>query len=302
MKILLTGASSFTGFWFVKALAAAGHEVVCPLTGESDRYTDVRRQRVEILKPLCRLVPNAPFGSEAFLKLAGAEKFDRLCQHAAEVANYKSADFDAVRALQNNSLNLRGVLPALQCPVVLTGSVFENDEGIGAAPRAAFSPYGLSKGLTFQVFRFYCHAAGVPLGKFVIPNPFGPFEEPRFTAFLMRNWKAGQPVEVKTPDYVRDNIHVDLLALAYAAFVTAPAREPLRSINPSGYAEKQGAFAQRVAREVKARTGWACALKLAQQADFSEPLDRVNSEPATKLFPGWNEKSAWDDLTRFYAA
>ncbi len=27
MKILFTGASSFTGFWFAKELAAAGHEV-----------------------------------------------------------------------------------------------------------------------------------------------------------------------------------------------------------------------------------------------------------------------------------
>ena len=300
MKILFTGASSFTGYWFVKTLAAAGHEVVCPLTGEAGRYTDVRQKRVEKLSPLCRLVPNTPFGSDAFLKLAAAEKFDRLCHHAADVTNYKSADFDALRALQNNSLNLRGVLKILNCPVVLTGSVFENDEGIGAEPRRAFSPYGLSKGLTFQVFRYYCAEAGVPLGKFVIPNPFGPFEEPRFTAFLMKNWKAGQPVEVKTPDYVRDNIHVDLMALAYATFATDDVKEPLRKMNPSGYAERQGSFAQRVASEVKSRTGWACELKLAQQTDFSEPLDRVNSEPVAKLFPAWSEKQAWDDFARFY--
>ena len=301
MKILFTGASSFTGYWFVKTLAAAGHEVICPLTGEVGRYTDVRGKRVELLSPLCRLVPNAPFGSDAFLKLAGAEKFDRLCHHAADVTNYKSADFDALRALQNNALNLRTVLKTLNCPVILTGSVFENDEGIGAEPRRAFSPYGLSKGLTYQVFRYYCSEAGIPLGKFVIPNPFGPLEEPRFTAFLMKNWKAGQPVEVKTPDYIRDNIHVDLIALAYAAFTTAAAQEPLRKMNPSGYAEKQGSFAQRVAAEVKARTGLACELKLAQQTDFSEPLDRVNSDAVAKSFSAWNEKTAWDDFVRFYS-
>jgi UDP-glucose 4-epimerase len=28
MRILLTGASSFTGYWFVRELAAAGHHVV----------------------------------------------------------------------------------------------------------------------------------------------------------------------------------------------------------------------------------------------------------------------------------
>jgi hypothetical protein len=30
MKILFTGASSFTGMWFVRELAAAGHDVVPP--------------------------------------------------------------------------------------------------------------------------------------------------------------------------------------------------------------------------------------------------------------------------------
>jgi len=28
MKILFTGGSSFTGYWFIKELVAAGHEVV----------------------------------------------------------------------------------------------------------------------------------------------------------------------------------------------------------------------------------------------------------------------------------
>ena len=178
MKILFTGASSFTGYWFVKNLAAAGHEIVCPLTGAPDRYAGVRAARVEKLKGLCRFVQHAPFGSETFLKFASEENFDLLCHHAADVTNYKSPDFDACAALRNNTLNLRTVLAAMKPRglrgVVLTGSVFENDEGAGDEPLRAFSPYGLSKGMTFQFFRHYCHAAGVALGKFVIPNPFGP--------------------------------------------------------------------------------------------------------------------------------
>ena len=303
MKILFTGASSFTGFWFVKNLTLAGHELVCPVTGDLENYTDVRRRRVEQLKPLCRFIPQSPFGSENFLKLAGGEKFALLCHHAADVTNYKSADFDTLRALQNNSLNLRAVLKAASCAVVLTGSVFENDEGAGNQPRRAFSPYGLSKGLTFQSFRYYCLEAGWPLGKFVIPNPFGPFEEPRFTAFLMKSWKAGKPAEVKTPDYLRDNVHADLLADAYVKFAekTVTAGEPLLKTNPSGYVEKQGEFAQRVAREVKSRLGWTCELKLAKQEDFGEPLNRHNTEPAAALIPGWNESKAWDAFAQFYA-
>lgn len=304
MKILFTGASSFTGFWFVKTLAAVGHEMVCPVTGQLESYTDIRKQRVEKLNPLCKLVPAAPFGSENFLKLIGGQKFDLLCHHAADVRNYKSEDFDTAAALQNNTLNLRAVLQTLKCPVVLTGSVFENDEGAGTEPLAAFSPYGLSKALTFQFFRYHCQKAGVPLGKFVIPNPFGPLEEPRFTAHLMRTWKQGKLAEVKTPDYVRDNIHVDLLAAVYTKFVNrvASAKEMLLKMNPSGYAGMQGEFAQRVAREVKTRTDWACELKLSQQTDFNEPLNRVNTDSAVKAASNWDEKKAWDTFVEFYTA
>jgi len=262
---------------------------------------------VEQLKAVCHLVPQAPFSSDNFHKIIRENRFDVLCHHAAEVRNYKSPDFDALRAVQNNTLNLRATLTALKPrglkAVCLTGSVFEPDEGNGDEPLRAFSPYGLSKGMTFQVFRYYCHENGLPLGKFVIPNPFGPFEEPRFTAYLMRNWREGKPVEIKTPDYVRDNIHVDLLAAVYGQFVQRLSISPAgcAKINPSGYVGKQGEFAQRVAQETQARLGWACELKLARQEDFSEPLNRVNMEPAGKLVPDWNEAKAWDNFVGFYA-
>jgi len=306
MKILFTGASSFTGFWFVKTLAAAGHEIVCPVTGDLEHYADIRRQRVEQLKPLGRFVPHAPFGSENFLKAIRENRFDLLCHHAAEVRNYKSPDFDASRALHHNALELHAVLAAMKPrglkAVILTGTVFEPDEGTGDEPLRAFSPYGLSKGMTFQFFRYCCFAAGVPLGKFVIPNPFGPFEDVRFTAYLMRSWREGKTAGVKTPDYLRDNIHVDLLAAVYGQFVTRAAalKNGLSKTNPSGYIEKQGQFAQRVAREVRERTGWACALELAKQEDFSEPLNRANTEPAIHLVPEWNERAAWDHFVAFY--
>ena len=308
MKILFTGASSFTGCWFVKTLAAAGHEIVCPLRGAPEGYDGVRILRVEKLRSLCRLVPHTPFGSESFFKLMRAGgSWDFLCHHAAESANYKSADFDVVAALQSNALNLRAVLAALKNAgfrgAILTGSVFEHDEGLGDEPLRAFSGYGLSKGLTWQAFRFHSGEAQIPLGKFVIPNPFGPFEEPRFTAYLMKNWRDGKTAGVKTPDYLRDNIHVDLLALAYGDYLNrvAALKSGTVKINPSEYVETQGEFAQRVAREVQKRMGWECKLELSMQEDFSEPLRRVNTDAVARLFPNWSESRAWDGFAEFYA-
>ena len=307
MKVLFTGASSFTGFWFIKTLAAAGHEIACPLRGSFERYEGVRKARVEKLLPVCRLVPETPFGSEQFRNLIQEGPWDLLCHHATETANYRSPDFDVLEAVKQNTLNLRNTLAELKSSglkaVILTGTVFENDEGTGDATLAAFSGYGLSKGLTWQVFRYYCGKAEIPIGKFVIPNPFGPYEEPRFTAHLMKNWQAGKTAEVKTPDYLRDNIHVDLLAASYRTFVSelGNGKSLCSKTNPSGYVESQGEFAERVAREVRARTGWPCQLKLARQEDFSEPMQRANLIPAANQVPNWNEKAAWDAFAEFYS-
>jgi hypothetical protein len=118
----------------------------------------------------------------------------------------------------------------------------------------------------------------------------------------MKNWREGKLVEVKTPDYVRDNVPVDLLAEVYVLFIQklASADALFLKVNPSGYAEKQGEFSRRVAQEVKVRTGWDCKLKLAQQEDFSEPLNRTNTESARQLVPAWNEVKAWDAFVQFY--
>jgi nucleoside-diphosphate-sugar epimerase len=216
-------------------------------------------------------------------------------------------DFDIYQAVQANTLNLRQVLPGLSRAgvkaVILTGTFFENDEGQGNLPLRAFSPYGLSKGLTWQVFRYYCAQAGIPLAKFVIPNPFGPFEEERFTAYLLRVWHSKKTAAVNTPDYVRDNMPVDLLSEVYSRFAQRVLEElrPDMRINPSAYVESQGAFAMRVAREMRRRLGLACELDLATQTDFSEPFMRVNFEPAARLVPEWSETGFWDSFAEFYA-
>lgn len=305
MRIVFTGASSFTGYWFVKELAAAGHEVVATFRKSASEYSDVRRRRVAGLQTLCRPVYGAAFGTPEFLELIRSGRFDLLCHHAADVTNYKSADFNANEALAANTRNLNAVLTTLKQSggrgVVLTGSVFENDEGAGSEGLPAFSPYGLSKALTFQSFRYYARAVGLPLGKFVIPNPFGPLEEPRFTAYLVKNWLAGKTPGVETPAYVRDNIHVSLLAKAYAQFASrVPGAAHTLKLNPSGYVESQGAFALRFAREMKPRLGVACEVELKNQTLFAEPRVRISTDVLDPTALGWNEAAAWDDLAAYY--
>src|SRR6516165_10526659 len=230
MRILFTGASSFTGYWFVRELVAAGHEVVAACRGDG-RYEGLRAERMRTVRELCETHFGCAFGND---------------------------DFDPYRAAAANLHRLSEVPRALKdqgCGrLVLTGTFFEPNEGAGSKPLRAFNAYGLSKGLTATAAEFYAGREGFTFEKFVIPHPFGPYEEPRFTAYLMKTWFAGETARVQTPRYVRDNIPVSLLAKAYSAFVGArPAPGMARRLNPSGYTESQGAFTQRLRDEAAAR-------------------------------------------------
>src|SRR3954465_1397208 len=150
MKILFTGASSFTGHWFVIKLAERGHEVWATFTRRSadDYGADIRGERVRRLLGKCRPLYSCRFGDERFLKTLKHEKFELLCHHAADVTNYKSPGFDVERAVANNTFRASDVLQSLRSSsgsLLLTGSFFEPGEGAGSDGLPAFSPYGLSK-------------------------------------------------------------------------------------------------------------------------------------------------------------
>jgi nucleoside-diphosphate-sugar epimerase len=305
VRLLLTGGTSFTGLWFAEALAASGAQVVAPIRGSLGSYAGVRATRARRLAAVAEVIEGVSFGDDAFLALIGGQGFDALCHHAARVADYRSPDFDVPLALAENTRNLRQVLEVMRGrglrAVIATGSVFEPDEGLGERPRRAFSPYGLSKGMSWQAMRYWCGVLEVPLGKFVIANPFGPFEEPRFCSSLIDTWSRGETAEVRTPLYLRDNIHADLLGLAYAGFVrevVATGRDA--RLGPSGYRETQGAFAERFAAEMRRRLGLECRLVLARQREFAEPMVRLNRDTLDAAGLGWDEENAWNALAAYY--
>lgn len=307
MKVLLTGASSFTGLWFARALSARGFEVLAPIRQGVDTYDGIRRERVEALREVAEVVPGLSFGSAEFLDLVKSHRIDALCHHAAHVADYRSPDFDVAAALAANTKNFRLLTEQLAAngtrAVVVTGSVFEPEEGAGTKPLLAFSPYGLSKAFTAETIRYWCAQAGLPFGKFVVANPFGPFEEPRFCTYLMREWKHDRTPAVRTPDYVRDNIHVDALARAYANFVAHSIETGTGGhLAPSMYVETQGAFARRFTAEVARRMGKPWHVDLGVQSEFSEPLTRISVDRPDYTALGFDESAAWDDIVAFYEA
>jgi len=97
---------------------------------------------------------------------------------------------------------------------------------------------------------------------------------------------------VNTPDYIRDNIHVSLLAQAYVTFIENLGEGPgFERYCPSGYAEKQGVFIERFSCALKQRFKLPCQVVLDKQIEFLEPLKLVNKDEV---------KVPWDELASFY--
>jgi nucleoside-diphosphate-sugar epimerase len=311
--VLLTGASSFTGMWIAEALAAAGFEVVAPLRRARDDYDPERAARIARVEAIAEVVYDRPFGGPGFLDLVrGRTDIAALAHHAADVAGYRDPGFDAVAAFARNLAGAPDVFGRLAAQgaraALVTGTVFEAGEGgspeesPSEAPMAV-TPYGLSKTLTNVAFQHYATWAGLGFGRFVIPSPYGAFEQQRaFPAYLFRSWFAGETPVVRTPLYLRDHLPAPQLGRAYAAHLAALLRDPATPsvCRPSGWVATQGDFAGKVAAEAEPRLGRACPVGFAQQIDFPEPLRRVNSEPVAGL--GWDEAAFWDDYVGWYAS
>lgn len=304
MRILLTGASSFTGAWFAAALAGDGHQVVGTLQRRIDAYPELESRRIAMLRQAgITLVEGASYGNPVMQDLV-AQGFDRLCFHASDVRDYRSADFDLGRAMQANLAGMREACLAAKAAgtarLIWTGTVFEPGEARGDRLDEAITPYGLSKWLTWQALAYYAAEAALPLAKFIVPNPFGPLEQERFCTYLVKSWTSRNTPEVRTPDYLRDNIPVDKLARAYADFVALDPDSPgADRCGPSGYVESQGAFTARFAREIGQRLGIATPFTLAKQLDFAEPMQRIG---LGGVEVEWDEAGFWDRLAEDYAA
>lgn len=299
LRMIVTGVSSFTGAWIAAELARDGHHVTGTLQRDAGDYPELESRRLEMAQAFgVRLVEQVTYGSPSFDTLID-RGCDVICYHGADVRDYRSPDFEVQRAVATNLAGFaetcRRAVAAGTGRLIYTGSVGEQGEGGGTEPDRAMSPYGLSKGLTWRVMEQETARAGLQLGKFVIPNPFGRFEQERFCTYLIRAWGRNEVPEVRTPDYVRDNIPVDKLARAYADFVATP---NAARCAPSGYIGTQGAFTARFACEIGKRLGLATPFKLATQVDFSEPLIRINSDAQV---PSWNEPVFWDALATDYA-
>lgn len=294
MRILFTGASSFTGYWFIKELTARGHQVISACRKKVDYYKGTCHERLKQLSHIATLHYDCELGSDNFLRLLYIEKegFDLFCHHAAYMTNYKN---EPSEALAKNTHCFPQIFKKLQetgCrSLLLTGSNSEPNEE-NSPNSSATSPYGLSKDLAS-----YAQLSGMRLKKFIIPDTFGPVEESSCLASsLIRSWQQERVPVLSHPAYIRDNVPVDLLAKAYFNFI----QNTDQLLRPSFYIETQEAFARRLSKEIKKRLDLSCELICKEQTAFAEPRIRINHDYLAPEDYGWSEQRFWDALADYF--
>jgi nucleoside-diphosphate-sugar epimerase len=309
MRVLLTGASSFTGCWIARALAAKGAEVTAVCRGRPELYDPARRARIDAVGRSAAVVVDRPFGSQSFLQLIDeALPFDVLCLHHAEVGDFRRPDFSAIDAARSDTQSVELVLQRMArrglVRLVHTGTVFEAGEGEGERPLRAIGAYGLAKTLSSLIIGHAAIAAGIDCRKVTIPSPFGPGQSGGFVAYLVGEWQAGRTPVLDHPDRLRDFVPVELIADHYAALAMGIGAAPSdgRS-NPSGYVETVAAFAERLARELGPRLGLACPLRASDPPKPShEPRRRFNTEPLDGLCDPAAQRARFDQLAACFGS
>ena len=293
MRVLITGASSFTGLHIIQALSERGVSIVATATGALNSYSGLKMDRLNLVSRQARIVEKAPFGSPLFLRAISQYSPTVLIHHGAMTTGYRHNDFNVEVAVQNNSFELEKTVEALVSvggqQVWLTGSVFQGN----ANDVVPISPYGRSKHLTAKRFSEALKPTPLTFSQSILPNPFGAHDNGKLCDYLFDQWSIQQKAVIKTPNWVRDNIFVDLLSKAYADVVC---EKCVGRFAWSGFKSTMWAFAQKVALETHQRTGWDCQLLSAPENEDSQPEVLVNTDPARVRIPNWSETKAWDNL------
>lgn len=302
-NVLLTGASSFTGFWFAKELKLKGFNVFCPLPRSENDYNGIKAKRIDNIKRDVTFVFNSPLGENKFNDLL-EKPFDILCLHGAHVQNYESPKFELLNSLNRNLNEIEYILKKSflnGCKTVLwTSSIFEdvldnNDENIDYY-KVPWLKYALSKKTSYTIVKHLALSMGLKFIRFVIPNPFGPFEDKKLCFHLTKSLVEGNDFIVKTPDYVRDMIHIENLAEIYVKQISQSSEKSFKECRPSEYRMKIFDFAKLLTLKYNRFHNTEHEIGKIKQEIFNEPLELLNSE-----FNSASRKSKDnDDLWRNY--
>ena len=93
MKILFTGASSFTGMHFVEALLHHGHDVLAVFSRPRESYSGISQVRMMRIQKRTTCIFDTQYGTKPFVDILEHHSFDIYCHHWSYTTNYQKLDF-----------------------------------------------------------------------------------------------------------------------------------------------------------------------------------------------------------------
>ena len=302
MNILITGVSSFTGLYFIRALHQRGHTIFGVHQSPIEQYTGIYKTRIELAKFHVQKMFQASFGDERFCDAIRNIDIDIYCHHGAYTKDYNSPNFPVEKAVSRNTYNVNTVCELLRrsgCQhLVSTSSIFAGNGPI-CSEVTPFSGYGIAKWRTDEIVKKASKVQGIGWSRYIIPNPFGPFDNHKLPYEMALQWAKNKPLVLKTPHYIRDNVPVQLLAEHYAEWVEGLTEKTAKTTAmPSGYVSTMQDFSERVANEIRLRTNWPCRIVTDQHSSI-QPTVLHNTDNILGR-SSFNEKIMWDELSAWF--
>jgi nucleoside-diphosphate-sugar epimerase len=203
-RVLVTGANGFIGKALVKALIAAGVDVVALAREHGDLEHEVAWEKAPKADVLVHLagrsfVPDSWNDSAGFLQanvVATGRALEYCRKHAARLIFVSAYVYGIPRRLP----------------------IKEDD------PVRPNNPYALSKHMAEELCRFYAEQRAVPVTVLRVFNVYGPGQRPEFLIpEIIRQVRSGQQIRVKDLKPKRDYVYLDDVVDALA-----------RALNTSG--------------------------------------------------------------------
>ena len=218
MNLILTGPTGFIGSTVLRLALARGHRVAAlGYPGESPRPGTFPHEHLTWIEGTLDHAPWDQF--EAFQPEA--------CVHTAWIATpglYLESPLNPVLVASSLDFLNRAAVAGARHWLVL-GSCIEYQLGPApldeeTTPLAPLSTYARCKNDLRLALEARAAQAGLALAWGRVFYPYGVGEHPdRLCSTLVRQLRAGKPVELKTPQSVKDYIHIDDLAEALLLLV-----------------------------------------------------------------------------------
>ena len=283
MKLLFLGASSFTGYHFVKKISKTKkYKIYCTLTKNLSQYDAIRLERIKLLSKYKNIIfiNKTKFGDKKFINLLSEEKFDFICLHHASTKNYNDdSKFNLNKSLKKNTLNINSVFNKInrEATIIISNTIFQK---IPSKKYQAVNKYGISKSIAYDKIKNHCKKYNLKFKSIFITNPWGILEEKKLNYYLIYNWLQNKKAFISHPNYIRDNIYIDKLSNFYLKIIKSNSKKI--DYFPSGYCSSNKVFIEAFKKKFEKFFKKKVKVEYAVNAKYNQPISRINGKKIKK--------------------